>query len=311
MIHLLVWIGLHLDPSVTTPGVISSLEKSTPVPTEQTPAPAPAVTTPPDDDGTPDEAPQPDDGSEDTASVGGAEETIVDGGAHWRIETSNGPVHVWLPMGYDAATAGVVIYVHGYWTDVDTAWVKHDLAAQFSASNKNAMFIVPEAQENGDEDPRWKSLRTLIDVAATHTGIERPEGPVVISGHSGAFEQLARWIDRGDEPIDHVILYDALYGGADSFYSWLTSDAAHKLTVVANHTLGRVRRFKALMRLATREGEIPVKLSDLSKRERNSRFLFMASQFDHYAIITSHKVIPLLLGRTPLADVTPPAPPAR
>ncbi len=40
----------------------------------------------------------------------------VAGGDHWRIEASSGPVHVWRPAGYQPATAGIVIYVHGYET---------------------------------------------------------------------------------------------------------------------------------------------------------------------------------------------------
>src|SRR5688572_27928889 len=49
------------------------------------------------------------------------------GGEHWRFETWNGPVHVWRPSGYDPATAGTVLYVHGYYTDVDKAWREHRL----------------------------------------------------------------------------------------------------------------------------------------------------------------------------------------
>ena len=58
----------------------------------------------------------------------------VAGGTHWRIDTGGGAVHVWIPGNYDRATAGTVVYVHGYWTDADGAWRDHKLAQQFRAS---------------------------------------------------------------------------------------------------------------------------------------------------------------------------------
>ena len=54
-------------------------------------------------------------------------------------------MHVWVPPSYDRATAGTVVYVHGYWTDADGAWRDYSLARQFRASHQNALFIVPDA----------------------------------------------------------------------------------------------------------------------------------------------------------------------
>ena len=57
-------------------------------------------------------------------------EDTVAGGTHWRIKTNAGAVHVWVPANYDRATAGTVVYIHGYWTDADGAWpLRKDLAA--------------------------------------------------------------------------------------------------------------------------------------------------------------------------------------
>src|SRR6266571_4841674 len=75
----------------------------------------------------------------------------VSGGEHWRIQTDHGPVHVFRPQGYDARAAGTLVYVHGLYADVDTAWRDHRLAEQFVASNRQALFIVPEAPTDGGE----------------------------------------------------------------------------------------------------------------------------------------------------------------
>ena len=41
------------------------------------------------------------------------------GGEHLRVETEHGPLHLWRPENYDARTAGVVVYIHGYFTSAD------------------------------------------------------------------------------------------------------------------------------------------------------------------------------------------------
>ena len=37
----------------------------------------------------------------------------------WRFESPAGVVRAWTPAGYRASSAGIVIYVHGYFTQVD------------------------------------------------------------------------------------------------------------------------------------------------------------------------------------------------
>src|SRR5262245_22937340 len=80
------------------------------------------------------------------ASVGAAQDLDPVGegimiGDHDRIETPQGPVHVWTPRGYAPETAITVVYVHGYHLDVDEAWWAHGLPEQFGHASINAMFI--------------------------------------------------------------------------------------------------------------------------------------------------------------------------
>src|SRR5262245_10916638 len=42
----------------------------------------------------------------------------VGAGRHWRIHTSRGAIHVWIPADYDPATAATVVFVHGYWIQI-------------------------------------------------------------------------------------------------------------------------------------------------------------------------------------------------
>ena len=71
-------------------------------------------------------------------------EAIVPG-EHVRLDTPSGPVHLWWPEGYDAATAVTIVYVHGYWVDVDDAWLQYGLSEQFGVAAVNALFVAPEA----------------------------------------------------------------------------------------------------------------------------------------------------------------------
>ena len=110
----------------------------------------------------------------------------VAGGEHWRLQTPGGTVHVWQPAGYERLTAGIVVYVHGFSTDVDAAWDRQKLAREFAASRRNAVFVVPEAPSSSQDPVRWPTLNTLLASVGSRLALDWPEGPLVVVGHSGA-----------------------------------------------------------------------------------------------------------------------------
>ena len=69
----------------------------------------------------------------------------VAGHRHLRLEGPHGPRHVWIPPGYTAETGATIVYVHGYFNNVDTAWTAHQLPEQAALSGLNAILIAPEA----------------------------------------------------------------------------------------------------------------------------------------------------------------------
>src|SRR5688572_9456703 len=105
---------------------------------------------------------------------------------HMRLQTPNGPVHVLIPQTPPEVT---VVYVHGFWTDVDGAWVQHRLEAQLQASGVNAAFIVPEAPSGPGEKVRWPELGALLTTVEAVVGQALPERVVAV-GHSGAYRTL-------------------------------------------------------------------------------------------------------------------------
>ncbi len=228
------------------------------------------------------------------------QEDTVAGGRHFRIKTAQGAVHVWFPQGYDRETAGTVVYVHGYWTDADGAWRDHGLARQFRASKQNAMFVVPDAPSNNDESVQWPALSDLRR-AVSRANIKIPDGPVVVMGHSGAFRTVMQWVDN--RVVDQIILLDALYAGESAFDEFIKSGKRaedHKLIVVAANTAQESKAFATKYKFAVAREKMPDSASGFTKRERGAKLLYVRSQYEHMQIVTSRKVIPMLLRVTPL-----------
>ncbi|HEX3759183.1 MAG TPA: hypothetical protein VHW23_10770 [Kofleriaceae bacterium] len=228
------------------------------------------------------------------------QEDMVLGGKHFRIKTARGAVHVWVPPDYDRETAGTVIYVHGYYTDADGAWREYDLARQFKASRQNAMFIVPDAPAGNEDEVQWPALKDLRR-AVTRANIHLPDGPVVVMGHSGAFRTVMQWVDH--RLVDQIILLDALYAGEAAFDEFIASGKRaddHKLIVVAASTAEESSSFARRYKFAVARERVPSVTGGFTRRERGAKLLYIHSQFEHMAIVTSGKVIPLLLRVTPL-----------
>jgi hypothetical protein len=228
----------------------------------------------------------------------------VAGGKHWRFKADKGVVHVWIPEGYDARAAGTVVYVHGYYTSADEAWSGFHLADQFRASKQNAVFIVPDAPRGNDDGLYYDTLTNLLRQVWRHTHLERPWGPIVVIGHSGAFRTIVPWLDY--TAIDHVILLDALYADENKFAHWLTGAKGHesnKLTVVGEDTTSRAEAFLRQFKGVVRMKKIPGNWDQLDKRQRTARVLYMQSQYGHMQLVSNGKVIPLLLRRTPLRPI--------
>jgi hypothetical protein len=227
-------------------------------------------------------------------------EAKVAGGLHWRIKTDAGAVHVWVPPGYRRATAGTVVYVHGYHTDADGAWRDHGLAKQFKASGQNAIFIVPDAPSGNGEDVKWPAL-TDLRKAVNRANIKLPDGPVIVMGHSGAFRTVMKWVDH--KLVTQVILLDALYGGEKAFDAFIgTGKRAdqHKLIVIGSDTATESKGFAKKYPFAVVRDRLPDSIAGFKRREKTAKLLYIRSQYGHSAIVTSGKVIPLLLRLTPL-----------
>jgi hypothetical protein len=209
---------------------------------------------------------------------------------HVRLRTPSGAVHLWTPANYDADTAATVVYVHGYYADVDHAWVAYRLAAQFRASKLNALFVACEAPTSDAEPVPWTSLEALLDAVSMNERL--PEGKLVAVGHSGAYRTLVEWLD---EPrLDTIVLVDAAYGDLRVFAKWLEDREGRRLIDVGDQmSRAQTELFHESLSDTFAIDRFPTRMPDEARR---SRVVYVRSGIGHMRLVTGGAAIPTLLG---------------
>lgn len=212
---------------------------------------------------------------------------------HLRVRSPHGAVHVWSPGGYDPATAATVIYVHGYFADVDSAWSGHHLAAQFRASGLNALFVACEAPGDATQPVAWTSLGELLALVRRATGA-LPNGRVVALGHSGAHRTLLRWLD---EPrLDTIALVDAAYGDLSTYDAWLDARDDRRLIDVGDVTRAATDVFhESRPETFVIDRFPPPERGTLSLDALDARIVYVRSYMGHMALVTGGVAIPMVL----------------
>ena len=210
--------------------------------------------------------------------------------AHWRLATSRGPVHVWIPATYDRETALTVVFVHGYNTDVDSAWADYHLPEQFARSGLNAMFIACSAPTSLNRSVMWPSLSALL--RTVEAGIEQPlpKGELVAVGHSGAYRTLVLWLPN--PALRTLVLLDAAYGEEDHFMAWTRDDQHHRLINVASDTIQESNWIHAFLPGTKRVVGLPTAWTDDA---RAARVLYVRTNVGHMPMITDGVALPLAL----------------
>jgi hypothetical protein len=180
----------------------------------------------------------------------------------------------WWP-GAEWSGGAVVLYVHGYYDSIDSAWTKHKLPAQFAAGGRNALHVVPGAPSGASEAVSWPDLGKLLE-AVGYTG----SGPIAVVGHSGSYRTVLKWVAT-KPTIRYIGLIDALYTGVSQMRGWLQHDPAARLDMV-------VTRYGA----PRRNGE---KLLSLLIPPEKARTSLTLNNDTHMGLVTGGKVIPALL----------------
>jgi len=221
---------------------------------------------------------------------------LLEDGRHTRFGTEGrGPVHVWRPAFYKPQGAAVVVYLHGYYSSADSAFFEHRLAMQFRDSGRNGVFIVPETPSWRTDPLYWDDLEALLTQTFARTKLKRPEGPVVVVAHSGAFKNVAAWLAHPQ--LKQVVLLDGLYGADKEFQAWVEAPG-HQLVMVGFETAQRTDWFLTKHPQATKLDDVPYLYDRVAKLNAPVVY-FSSDRFDHMAIVTDGRVIPYLLHALP------------
>ncbi|MBI4818933.1 MAG: hypothetical protein HY791_21865 [Deltaproteobacteria bacterium] len=216
-------------------------------------------------------------------------------GRHLRMLTRDGPVHVWLPTEPSTET---VIYLHGYYTRVDSAWTEHSLLSQFQGSGRSAAFVVPEASSGNDEVPFWRDLGALLSEVDTATTATLSKSRVTAIAHSGGYRTIVHWLT--DKRLEEIVLLDALYSAEKELRGWLRKTPNHKMVVIAGSTAPRATKFARSVRGAVIFDGLPAELGARVGAHRKHPLLVFRTDLEHMEIISGGRVMPsaLSLGAT-------------
>jgi hypothetical protein len=249
----------------------------------------------------PDRPPPSDPATASAARAARIADAVAAGGS-WRLRTARGPVHVWRPEGYHGDGAATVVYVHGYYTDVDGAWSEYQLPEQFALAGINALFIAPEAPSGSRPPVYWTSLGELLRTVHAETGTPRPSGPVIAIGHSGAYRTLMTWLDY--PLLDTIVLLDAMYGELEPFREWLEAAPSRRLINVGDDTVRWTEDLAHQTEMLEIDRFPPQQLPAEASR---ARAVYVRSQFGHMGLVTGGVALPQLLRSLPV-DILPGAP---
>jgi hypothetical protein len=223
----------------------------------------------------------------------------VQAGRHLRIDGPRGPIHAWIPAGYRADTAATIVYVHGYWDTVDTAWTTHQLPEQVALSGLNAMLIAPEAPSHQRMPVNYPDLTEVIRIVEDQLGVPRGAALTAAIGHSGAFRTLNAWLD---EPmLDQLVMVDALYGDEDLIVDWFKTSKRHRLIMVGEDTvLGTESVAAKLPDEGVTLDRFPPSYELWPPEAKRARLVYIRAQFGHMALVAEGLVLPSILRLLPI-----------
>lgn len=181
---------------------------------------------------------------------------------------SDSTVAIFVPEGFrETEAVDFVVHFHGWNNSVAKTLAHTRLIEQWVASSKNAILVVPSGPLNASdssggklEDPDGfkrfmrEVMRTLEAKGVTadgSTGI----GDIILSGHSGGYRVMAAILERGglEAQVGEVWLFDALYGGADTFLEWQTNQNG-RLIIVYTDTGGTLAKTQESMEELEKRG---------------------------------------------------------
>ena len=219
-------------------------------------------------------------------------------GQHLRIDGPQGPVHVWIPAGYQADTGATILYIHGYYDNVDTAWTGHQLPEQFAQSSLNAIFVAPEALVSNRGGVNYPDLGELLRLVEDKAGVPHGATLTITMEHSGAFRTLEAWLD---EPLlDQIVMIDAMYGDEEKIVAWYKAVPSRRLILIGEDTVLGGEGIAQKLPEAFVLDRVPPTNDLIPEEARTLRLVYMRAQFGHMALVMEGLVMPSAMRLLPV-----------
>jgi hypothetical protein len=215
-----------------------------------------------------------------------------------------------VPPGLHAGrTVDLVFWFHGWHNNIDTALRFYGLADQFAASGRNAILVLPEAAKDAADSYAGKMgqqgmfsllVKDVIDELKRNGIVPKDAvaGHIVLAGHSGAYLAIADILDKGQQSVDEVFLFDALYSYVNTFMRWAEEGDHHFVHWFTNTGYGPDKMSDTMM-LRLRQAQVPHGLSEEGSVNsailKANRILFIHSPREHNVIINNPDDFALLL----------------
>lgn len=230
---------------------------------------------------------------------------------------SDSTVFIFIPEGFQASdSVDVVVYFHGWLSNITNSITKFKLVEQFYRSNKNAIFVFPEGPKDSpdsfggkleDKDVFKNLIKEVIDKINEKEKFDiKGAGKIILAGHSGAFRVMAHILHHGglSEYIKEAILFDALYSQTDKYLVWIEKYSGKFINIYTDDG-GTVEQTKAMMdTLSTRnvpfihKPELEITEDDLI----NNQLIFIHSDLGHNDVVFKREQFLKFLKASRLTD---------
>ena len=171
-------------------------------------------------------------------------------------------VAILIPKNYfPSKNTDFVIHFHGWNNSVDSVLEQFELLDQFSKSNKNAIFVVPQGPKNSsdsfggklsEENGFNRFMKELMELLKDRKDIPKDSKihDIVLTGHSGGYKVIADIISKNSifKHIREIYLFDALYGEINTYLDWVNV-AGRKFFVIYTDNGGTMEETKKLVNI--------------------------------------------------------------
>jgi hypothetical protein len=199
----------------------------------------------------------------------------------------------------------LVVWFHGWNNNIDSANAFFRLAEQFEASGRNAILIFPEGPKNAPdsyggkfERPEMFALfiKDLLKQLEKYQVIPKKQHftikdcSISLAGHSGAYRVISKIIQYN--PIQELILFDAMYGGNEAYLHWIAENDAHRFIHIYTKDGGTFENTHLIMNQlkdSLHVNYLSINESALNPfvLKNNNRF-FIFSEKEHNEVITNN-----------------------